>query len=134
MQTTPPNTIETNRKLQAEVIAAQNDMFRRALVNPGIRRKCYDEGITGNLVLSHNVAARPPDFLRTAIEAVAAFSTFNADNDPHGDHSFGVITVEGCRLFWKIDLYDLELDFGSERAYDPTVTERILTVLEPTEY
>ncbi|MEM8976182.1 MAG: DUF3768 domain-containing protein, partial [Pseudomonadota bacterium] len=120
--------------LQAQVIAIQNDLFRRALADTLIMRKCYDEGITGNVVFSNNMAARSVELQNCALQDVAAFTDFNADNDPSGDHSFGVFTVGKRRLFFKIDLYDLELDQGSELPYDPACTERILTIMDPEEY
>jgi hypothetical protein len=38
------------------------------------------------------------------------------------------------RLYWKIDLYDLDYDFGSEAPSDTSQTRRILTLLLPSEY
>ncbi|WP_171181153.1 DUF3768 domain-containing protein [Ruegeria sp. HKCCD8929] len=128
------NDIEHNPELQASVIALQNDLFRQALANPGIAGFCLSKGITGNVVFSHNMAARSPEFQTCTLQAVAEFNDFNADNDPHADHTFGVVTVGKRRLFFKIDLYDLELDKGSERPFDPACTERVLTIMDPEEY
>ena len=133
MNTTYGN-IENNPTLQAKLIASQNDLFRRTLTSSDIRRKCYDEGITGNIVFSHNMAARSAEFQNCALQDVAAFEDFTEDNDPDGEHNFGVVVVGHRRLFWKIDLYDLELDRGSDRPYDPACTERILTIMDPEEY
>ncbi len=43
------------------------------------------------------------EFVAAALRAVAAFDSFDADNDPHGEHDFGSLEVDGRRLFWKID-------------------------------
>ena len=48
-----------------------------------------------------------------------AFDDFNEDNDPHREHDFGSFELEGEKLFWKIDYYDLAGDFGSEDPTDP---------------
>jgi hypothetical protein len=134
MQTTFASDIENNTDLQTGLIAMQNDLFRRALDNSGVARDCYEKGITGNVVFSHSVAARSGDFQIAALRDVAAFNEFDKESDPHGDHSFGVVTVGKRRLFWKIDLYDLELEKGSERPFDPACTERVLTIMEPQDY
>ena len=47
------------------------------------------------------------------------YDDFNADNDPYGEHDFGMITVEGHELMFKIDYYDRDLAFHSPDAADP---------------
>ena len=51
--------------------------------------------------------------------AVQSFSNFTKDNDPHGEHDFGSFEIEGETYFWKIDYYDLAMQFGSENPADP---------------
>jgi len=65
---------------------------------------------------------------------VIAFDDFNADNDPHREHDFGSFELEGEKLFWKIDYYDLAGEFGSEDPTDPKETLRVLTVMLAEEY
>jgi hypothetical protein len=74
------------------------------------------------------VTALDPVVQIELLEKVRSFADFNADNDPHGEHDFGVVTVEGERYFWKIDYFDLTTEFGSEDPSDPTVTTRVLTI------
>ena len=63
-----------------------------------------------------------------------AFDDFNADNDPHGELDFGSFELEGEKVFWKIDYYDLAGEFGSEDPTDPKKTLRVLTVMLAEEY
>lgn len=76
-----------------------------------------------------------PEMIRVEIlAAVRAFDSFDTDNDPHGEHDFGVIEIGGVRAFWKIDAYDRELRFGSPEPEDPAVTTRVLTIMLPEEW
>ena len=68
------------------------------------------------------------------LTAVREFGVFTPDNDPHGEHDFGAVEVAGHRCFWKIDYYDLALEFGSEHPEDPAVTTRVLTIMLVDEY
>ena len=56
----------------------------------------------------------------------------------YGYHDFGMVEVDpgtgNLRLYWKIDLYDCDYEFGSERPDDPARTARVLTILLPSEY
>lgn len=38
------------------------------------------------------------------------------------------------RLFWKIDLYDEQLVYGSPAPANPAVTRRVLTIMFPSDY
>lgn len=109
-------------------IREQNDRFRAGLAS--------GEGclLPGTVVVTAGIRARGRDFETEAYLAVAKDTAFTEDNDPWGDHDFGVVTVKGERLYWKIDLYDRALEYGSPEPTDPAKTHRILTVLFPSEY
>ncbi|MBI1256564.1 MAG: DUF3768 domain-containing protein [Chloroflexi bacterium] len=102
-------------------IARLNDAFRRA--GPQ-----WDWVATANLVLHGSV------FLALAFRKVMAFDAFTPDNDPYGEHDFGAITVDGVRMFWKIDYYDPSQPWGSSNPADPNVTRRVMTVMLPEDY
>ncbi len=68
------------------------------------------------------------------LKMVRDFDDFNEGNDPDGEHNFGSITYQEERYFWKIDYYDLDLEYGSEDPSDPAVTRRILTLMHSSEY
>lgn len=64
--------------------------------------------------------------------AVQDFSKFTEDNDPYGEHDFGSFTVAGNRVFWKIDYYDQQLQYGSD-PLDPEC-RRVITIMLAEEY
>lgn len=74
------------------------------------------------------------DTITEIIAAVAAFSDFTQDNDPHHEHDCAVMTVDEHRIIWKIDAYDREMTFASPDPADPAVTVRVLTIMLADEY
>jgi hypothetical protein len=102
-------------------IAQFNDAFRQG-------------GGAGRLAITAGVMALGGRALIDIMEAVRGFDTFEVGNDPHGEHDFGSLTWRGHRLFWKIDCYDRQLQFGSPDPTDPTVTTRVLTIMLAAEY
>lgn len=70
----------------------------------------------------------------TLIALVSAFTDFNEDNDPHHEHDFGSFDFGGETVYWKIDYYDADMQFGSPNAADPRLTTRVLTILLASEY
>ncbi len=85
-------------------------------------------------MLTRGVNDRGPDFVRKAWRQVRDFDAFTSDNDPHGEHDFGAIDVDGQKLFWKIDYYNPTMDLGSEDPSDPAQTTRVMTVMLAEEY
>ena len=115
--------------METMAVAQQNDRFRRAMIagtDPLTPR--------GRDMLTRAVADRGPDFERAAIRAVAQDTAFPKDDDPHKDRSFGTVTVEGERLFWKIDLYDASYEWASHDPANKRVTRRVLTIMFPSDY
>ena len=102
-------------------IAALNDALRRA-------------GAGGRVMLTAGVAALPPDQRSEIVAAVQAFDAFTPDNDPHGEHNFGLLQFAGHRIMFKVDACDRELQLGSPDPADPAVTTRILTIMLAEEY
>lgn len=102
-------------------IAALNDELRRT-------------GKRGRIVATAGLTARGDHFMARVVAALRSFSEFTEDNDPYGEHDFGVLTVEGQRVFFKVDYYDLDQRYGSDDPANPDVTTRVLTLMLPEEY
>lgn len=100
-----------------------NDAFRKSL-----------DPTLGRTVLTAGVDALPADVKTSAIRKTVTFDAFTPDNDPSGEHDFGNFEIAGQHLFWKIDYYDPNLEFGSEDPSDPTKTTRVLTIMLAEEY
>ncbi|MHA6298743.1 DUF3768 domain-containing protein [Devosia sp. CAU 1758] len=90
--------------------------------------------IGGQIMITHGVQVLGPEFRIACLRAVQAFTSFEEDDDPYGEHDFGAVTVMGQRVFWKIDYYDRALEAGSPDPSDPAVTTRVLTIMLADEY
>ncbi len=88
----------------------------------------------GVLVMTAGVIALGQACQVTILQAVAAFDSFDQDNDPYGEHDFGALEIQGERLFWKIDYYDRDLSAYSPDPADPSITTRVLTIMLAQEY
>ena len=110
--------LETSR---TATIRDLNDQFRRSFVG-------------GAVMLTASVIALGADKQALIIAAVRAFEAFNSDNDPYGEHDFGSLEVADESIFFKIDYFDLTRAMHSANAADPTVTERVLTIMLASDY
>lgn len=88
----------------------------------------------GHLCISSGILALGYDAYMEARAAIAAFTEFDAGNDPYGEHDFGAVEVQGQRIFWKIDCYDKDETYASPDPADPGVTSRFLTIMLASEY
>lgn len=91
------------------------------------RLRQHGEGV--RIMLTRAVAAQPPDRISAILAAVQMFDAFTSSNDPWGEHDFGQVQIEGQRYFWKIDAYDLNLEFGSPDPADESLTRRVMTIM-----
>ena len=124
------STTPATGAFHGSTVQAQNDRFRTTWGT--------DPTILGRIVATQGVAALGVSAGLRMMIAVQAFSDFSEDNDPFGLHDFGAFEIkdEGrtVRLYWKIDLYDVAYEFGSEAPDDPSQTRRVLTLLMPSEW
>lgn len=106
---------------RAAAIRNKNDAFRKSFSG-------------GRVLLTPGITNLSAEHQQTVVFAVQGFDDFSPENDPYGEHDFGAITLEDAVLFWKIDYYDLDLQFGSSDPADDDVTCRVLTVMRADEY
>ena len=100
-------------------IAALNDHVRRSFKGC---RVVITQGVQGL------------DNLPRLLDQVRGFDAFTPGNDPYGEHDFGSFIHDDITVFWKIDTYDVDLQMHSPDPGDPTVTERMLTIMLAEEY
>jgi hypothetical protein len=110
---------ETVSKL--ERIRALNDHLRRSFIG-------------GKVVATRGVTALDNDDFLILLNLLNDFDDFTPDNDPHGEHDFGAVMLNGARYFWKIDYYDPTLTSGSADPSDDSITTRVLTIMRADEY
>lgn len=110
-------SLDTN----SQQIAQLNDTFRQTFSG-------------GQVVITAGVQALSPEQQQAVFQAVKEFNIFNEDNDPHGEHDFGAFSLHGQRFNWKIDYYDLSMQWGSENPADTQQTTRVLTIMLAEEY
>jgi hypothetical protein len=78
--------------------------------------------------------ARGAEFVEAVCIAVSCFDDFSEDNDPHKEHDFGAIDLQGEKLFWKIDTYDESMTMLSPDPASPKITRRVMTIMLASEY
>ncbi len=98
-----------------------NDAFRK---NP----------IGGTALITPGVAALGAEAVARIAKTIAVYDDFCHANDPHHEHDFGSFEAEGAAIFFKIDYYDRALTAHSPDASDPSVTERVITIMLASEY
>jgi Protein of unknown function (DUF3768) len=89
---------------------------------------------TGNAVITAGVAALGAEAVARIVKTIAVYDDFCHANDPHEEHDFGAFEVDGQVIFFKIDYYEKALRLHSPDATDPSVTERVITVMLAEEY
>ena len=85
-------------------------------------------------MITSGIQALGTEGVAHVLAAVAGFDAFTGDNDPHNEHDCAILTVDGHRVMFKIDYYDRDLTHHSPDPSDPTVTERVMTVMLASEY
>lgn len=122
---------EPGSEAHTALVALQNDQFRRwhclGERKPGVF-------VPGKSVWTATFEAEPAAFKRAALKAIGEMETFDADNDPDGFHDFGSVSVDGRDVWFKIDAYDQNYEYGSEDPADLETTRRVLTILFPSDW
>lgn len=119
-----PNSDATNldsQDRQTELCRTLNDRLRTTFTG-------------GTIVATQGVRALEDKTLNQLMPAIQSFSAFTTDNDPYGEHDFGEVTIDGVRVWFKIDVYDLTLQYRSPDPSDAAVSKRVMTLMLPEEY
>ena len=108
---------------RAKRIAELNDQLRTTF-NPA----------AGRITYTHGIGALEDEDRAQIFTLVKTFNNFTEENDPHGEHDFGKVEYNGHTAFFKFDCYNKSLRKGSPDPSDPSVTERVMTILLASEY
>ena len=84
--------------------------------------------------MTPRIAALGQEAVERIVKTIAVFDDFCHANDPHQEHDFGAFDADGHRVFFKIDYYDENMEYGSPDPADPNVTRRVLTIMLAEEY
>ena len=90
--------------------------------------------IGGGAVMTPGIASLGPEAVKRLVQTLSTYSDFCAANDPYSEHDFGAFDFDGHRVFFKIDYYDKSLTSHSPDPSDPSVTERVITIMLAEEY
>jgi Protein of unknown function (DUF3768) len=122
--TTYPNKRDSIMTTKIDQIRALNDELRQHLLG----------GIAVIAVITPGVAALGQEAVERIVKTIAVYDDFCHANDPHEEHDFGAFDADGHKIFFKIDYYDTTLTYHSPDPSDPTVTERVITIMLAEEY
>jgi hypothetical protein len=104
-----------------EAIRALNDELRQNLT-------------IGTAFITVGVAALGAEAVARIVKTIAVYDDFCHANDPYEEHDFGSFEVDGQTIFFKIDYLDKTLASHSPDPTDPSVTERVITIMLAEEY
>lgn len=112
-------------------ISELNDQARKVYFN----RALFGQKTPGHeFIMTPSVSGLSQKAKLKLFDAVIAYDNFNHDIDPHGEHDMGRIEQDGESYYWKFDYYDASMEYGSPDSADPSVTTRVMTILNVHEY
>jgi hypothetical protein len=85
-------------------------------------------------VITPGVAALGREAVQRIFQTASVFDDFRKENDPYGEHDFGSFEAEGQAIFFNVDYFDKCLNAHSLDPADPSVTERVITIMLAEEY
>lgn len=91
-------------------------------------------GEGGQIFVTSAVDALNEDMKFRLIQAIRNFDEFDGGNDPYHQHDFGKVELEGTAYYFKVDAYDLSLEYASDDPANELITRRVMTVLRADEY
>jgi len=107
---------------KTEAIRTLNDDLRQNLT-------------TGTALLTAGIAALGAEAVGWIVKTIAVYDDFCHANDPYEEHDFGSFEVDGRTIFFKIDYFDKSSrSHHSPDPSDPSITERVMTIMLAEEY
>jgi hypothetical protein len=88
----------------------------------------------GIAVITPGIAALGKEAVDRIVKTIAVYDDFCHANDPDEEHDFGAFEADGHRVFFKIDYFDKTLTHHSPDPANPSVTERVITIMLAEEY
>ncbi|ESY31830.1 DUF3768 domain-containing protein [Mesorhizobium sp. C386A] len=127
----------TNQK--SDMLFGEVHDISRALDGTVIKTRSLNDDLRihrlgGSIVITPGISALGPSTVRDIISAITAFDGFTPENDPYGEHDCAVMVVNGIKIIWKIDYYDLSRRCHSPDPSDRNVTSRVMTIMRADEY
>lgn len=107
-----------------------HDTDRIRMLNDELRQHL----IGGGAVITPGIAALGSEAVNRLVQTIAVFDDFCTANDPYSEHDFGEFNFDGTSVMFKIDYYDKNLNLHSPDPADPSVTERVITIMLAEEY
>ena len=89
---------------------------------------------TGTALMTAGVAALGPEAVARIVKTIAVYDDFCHANDPHEENDFGSFEADGHTIFFKIDYFDNSRSYHSPDPSDPSVTERVITIMLAEDY
>jgi Protein of unknown function (DUF3768) len=80
------------------------------------------------------LAALGAEAVQRIVKPIAVFDDFCHANDRYEEHDFGSFEADGHKIMFKIDYFDHDLSMHSPDPADPTVTQRVITIMLAEEY
>jgi hypothetical protein len=85
-------------------------------------------------VITPGIAALGDEAVQRIFKTISVYDDFCHANDPYEEHDFGSFEAEGETIFFKINHFDRTLTYHSPDPADPSVTERVITIMLADEY
>ena len=98
-----------------------NDSFRRTFIG-------------GDVMLTLGIRMKSEKEVADILERVRTFKDFTPANNPYSEDDSASFDHNGEKIIWKIDYYDKNYRFLSDNPADPTITNRVLTIMTAEEY
>lgn len=75
-----------------------------------------------------------PELIVRQAALMTAIRNYTFKDGDGEERDFGAFTFMEEKLFFKIDYYDRELEYGSDDPTDASVTTRVMTIMLASEY